>query len=67
MDRMEFVAAIAEHAAPSCPGWARARFGGPEVAPERPLAELESVLAAVNLDPRHTLPCLRPWSNPGPA
>ena len=31
-------------------GWARARFGGPEVAPERRLAELESVLADAKLD-----------------
>jgi hypothetical protein len=30
-------------------GWARARFGGPEVAPDRRLAELESLLAAVKL------------------
>ena len=28
-------------------GWGRARFGGPEVAPERRLAELESVLAHI--------------------
>src|SRR5579871_411264 len=32
-------------------GWARARFGGPEVPPERRLAELESVLADAKLDP----------------
>jgi len=31
-------------------GWGRARFGGPEVAPERRLAELESVLAHIKLD-----------------
>jgi class 3 adenylate cyclase len=31
-------------------GWARARFGGPEVAPGRRLAELESLLADVGLD-----------------
>ena len=31
-------------------GWARARFGGPEVPPERRLAELESVLADAKLD-----------------
>ncbi|HEX9170017.1 MAG TPA: hypothetical protein VF886_14020, partial [Roseiarcus sp.] len=31
-------------------GWARARFGGPEVTPERRLAELESVLADAKLD-----------------
>jgi class 3 adenylate cyclase/tetratricopeptide (TPR) repeat protein len=31
-------------------GWGRARFGGPEVAPERRLAELESLLADLKLD-----------------
>ena len=41
-------------------GWARARFGGPEVAPERRLAELESVLAAVKLDPATHAPLLAP-------
>ena len=40
--------------------WARARFGGPEVAPERRLAELESVLAAVKLDPAAHAPLLAP-------
>ena len=41
-------------------GWGRARFGGPEVAPERRLAELESVLAAVKLDPATHAPLLAP-------
>ena len=41
-------------------GWARARFGGPEVAPERRLAELELVLAAVKLDPATHAPLLAP-------
>jgi class 3 adenylate cyclase len=41
-------------------GWARARFGGPEVAPERRLAELESLLAAVKLDPATYAPLLAP-------
>ncbi|HZZ23477.1 MAG TPA: AAA family ATPase [Roseiarcus sp.] len=41
-------------------GWARARFGGPEVAPERRLAELESLLAAVKLDPATHAPLLAP-------
>ena len=41
-------------------GWARARFGGPEVAPERRLAELESLLAAVNLDAATHAPLLAP-------
>src|ERR1700733_11872096 len=41
-------------------GWARARFGGPEVAPERRLAELESLLAAVKLDPATLAPLLAP-------
>ena len=41
-------------------GWARARFGGPEVAPERRLAELESILAAVKLDPATYAPLLAP-------
>src|SRR5215467_3157435 len=35
-------------------GWGRARFGGPEVAPERRLAELELVLKQVRLDSEHT-------------
>ena len=39
-------------------GWARARFGGPDVAPERRLAELESLLAAVKLDPATHAPLL---------
>jgi class 3 adenylate cyclase len=41
-------------------GWARARFGGSEVAPERRLAELESLLAAVKLDPATDAPLLAP-------
>src|SRR5580698_8783539 len=41
-------------------GWARARFGGPDVAPERRLAELESLLAAVKLDPATLAPLLAP-------
>src|SRR5580698_5746742 len=41
-------------------GWARARFGGPEVAPERRLAELESILAALKLDPATHAPLLAP-------
>ncbi len=41
-------------------GWARARFGGPEVAPERRLAELELILAAVKLDPATHAPLLAP-------
>ena len=41
-------------------GWGRARFGGPEVAPERRLAELESLLAAVKLDPATHAPLLAP-------
>ena len=41
-------------------GWARARFGGPEVAPERRLAELELVLAALKLDPATLAPLLAP-------
>ena len=41
-------------------GWARARFGGPEVAPERRLAELESLLAALKLDPATLAPLLAP-------
>ena len=39
-------------------GWARVRFGGPEAAPERRLAELESVLAALKLDPATHAPLL---------
>jgi class 3 adenylate cyclase/tetratricopeptide (TPR) repeat protein len=41
-------------------GWGRARFGGPEVAPERRLAELESILAALTLDPATHAPLLAP-------
>jgi class 3 adenylate cyclase/tetratricopeptide (TPR) repeat protein len=41
-------------------GWARTRFGGPDVAPERRLAELESLLAAVKLDPATLAPLLAP-------
>src|SRR5580698_809480 len=41
-------------------GWARARFGGPGVAPELRLAELESLLAAVKLDPATLAPLLAP-------
>src|SRR4029077_1206277 len=41
-------------------GWGRARFGGPEVAPERRLAELESILGAIKLDPAPQAPLLAP-------
>jgi class 3 adenylate cyclase/predicted ATPase len=41
-------------------GWGRARFGGPEVAPERRLAELESLLAALKLDAAKQAPLLAP-------
>jgi class 3 adenylate cyclase len=41
-------------------GWARARFGGPEVAPERRLGELESVLKQTNLDAGEFAPLLAP-------
>jgi class 3 adenylate cyclase len=40
--------------------WGRVRFGGPEVAPERRLAELELVLAQVKLDPAKHAPLLAP-------
>ena len=40
-------------------GWGRARFGGPEVAPERRLAELESVLAH---DQARRRGAMRRWS-----
>jgi predicted ATPase/class 3 adenylate cyclase len=40
--------------------WGRVRFGGPEVAPERRLAELESVLAQVKLDPAEYAPLIAP-------
>src|SRR3984957_2045767 len=39
-------------------GWGRVRFGGPEVAPGRRLTELESLLAAVNLDATKLAPLL---------
>jgi predicted ATPase len=41
-------------------GWGRARFGGPEVAPERRLAELESVLAHIKLDVAEHAPLVAP-------
>jgi class 3 adenylate cyclase/predicted ATPase len=41
-------------------GWGRVRFGGPEVAPERRLAELESLLADVQLDAGKLAPLLAP-------
>ena len=40
--------------------WGRARFGGPEVAPERRLAELEQLLDAVQLDAAKYAPLLAP-------
>ena len=40
--------------------WGRDRFGGPEVAPEWRLAELESLLAALKLDPATHAPLLAP-------
>jgi class 3 adenylate cyclase len=39
-------------------GWGRVRFGGPEVAPARRLAEFESLLAALKLDPATQAPLL---------
>ena len=41
-------------------GWGRARFGGPEVEPERRLAELELLLADVKLDTAKHAPLLAP-------
>src|SRR5262249_17812443 len=41
-------------------GWGRVRFGGPEVGPERRLAELESLLADVKLDAGELAPLLAP-------
>ena len=41
-------------------GWGRARFGGPEAAPEQRLAELESLLDAVRLDAAKYAPLLAP-------
>ena len=41
-------------------GWGRVRFGGPEVAAERRLAELESLLADVHLDAGKLAPLLAP-------
>ena len=58
---MEFVAALAEHAAPSCP-----RVGARQVRrsrgrrPEQRLAELESLLADVKLDAGKLAPLLAP-------
>jgi class 3 adenylate cyclase/predicted ATPase len=41
-------------------GWGRARFGGSEVAPERRLAELESLLTNIRLDAGKLAPLLAP-------
>jgi class 3 adenylate cyclase/tetratricopeptide (TPR) repeat protein len=41
-------------------GWGRVRFGGPDVAPEWRLAELESLLADVGLDAGKHAPLLAP-------
>jgi class 3 adenylate cyclase/predicted ATPase len=40
--------------------WGRQRFGGADVAPERRLADLESSLAQVKLDPAEYVPLLAP-------
>ena len=40
--------------------WGRVQFGGPEIPAERRLAELESVLAQVKLDPAEYAPLLAP-------
>ncbi|HKN28828.1 MAG TPA: adenylate/guanylate cyclase domain-containing protein [Roseiarcus sp.] len=40
--------------------WGRARFGGPEVPPERRLAELESALSQIKLDPAEHAPLIAP-------
>src|SRR5262245_2268175 len=41
-------------------GWGRARFGGPEVAPEQRLGELEMVLTQIKLDAGELAPLLAP-------
>ena len=41
-------------------GWGRARFGGPDVSPERRLAELESVLTQAKLDTKELAALLAP-------
>ena len=41
-------------------GWGRARFGGPDIAPERRLAELELVLEDVKLDAAEHAPLVAP-------
>ena len=40
--------------------WGRIRFGGAEVSPEQRLADLESSLALVKLDPAENMPLLAP-------
>jgi predicted ATPase/class 3 adenylate cyclase len=40
--------------------WGRQRFGGADLAPERRLAELESTLAQLKLDPAEYVPLLAP-------
>jgi class 3 adenylate cyclase/tetratricopeptide (TPR) repeat protein len=41
-------------------GWGRTRFGGPDVAPERRLGELEFVLKQIKLDAEEYAPLLAP-------
>ncbi|HWY83077.1 MAG TPA: AAA family ATPase, partial [Roseiarcus sp.] len=41
-------------------GWGRARFGGPDVSPERRFAELESVLTQAKLDTKELAALLAP-------
>jgi class 3 adenylate cyclase/tetratricopeptide (TPR) repeat protein len=43
--------------------WGRVRYGGSEVAPERRLAELESVLAQAKLDPAEYAPLVAPLAD----
>ena len=57
---MGVVATAAEHAAASGHRLGADRFGGPEVPPERRLAELEATLAQVKLDAGELAPLLAP-------
>ena len=60
MDRMERLAALAEHGSASCPRVGAGQIGGPEAPAEQRLAELELLLAAVNLDAATYAPLLAP-------
>ena len=57
---MELFAAIAEYATAPIAEWGRQRFGSGDVPPEQRLADLESSLAQVKLDPAENSALLAP-------